>query len=46
MEAYRKNFRGSAIARIVGQTTKAYSNEFDPTVRMWVGEFYNIYESG
>ncbi|PAV71772.1 hypothetical protein WR25_10235 [Diploscapter pachys] len=29
---------GSAIARIVGQTTKAYSNEFDPTVRMWVFE--------
>lgn len=32
------NFRGSAIARIVGATTKAFPNEFDPTVRMWVFE--------
>ncbi|XGW16086.1 hypothetical protein V3C99_001494 [Haemonchus contortus] len=27
---------GSAIARIVGNTTKNFPNDFDPTVRMWV----------
>ncbi|PIO71216.1 glycerol-3-phosphate dehydrogenase [NAD(P)+ ], partial [Teladorsagia circumcincta] len=27
---------GSAIARIVGATTKNFPDEFDPTVRMWV----------
>ncbi|KAK6744948.1 hypothetical protein RB195_011579 [Necator americanus] len=29
---------GSAIARIVGNTTKNYPDEFDPIVRMWVFE--------
>ncbi|CAB3403042.1 unnamed protein product [Caenorhabditis bovis] len=29
---------GSAIARIVGSTTKAYPDLFDPEVRMWVFE--------
>ncbi|TKR57625.1 hypothetical protein L596_030303 [Steinernema carpocapsae] len=29
---------GSAIARIVGQTTKQNPNDFDPHVRMWVFE--------
>ncbi|CAA80176.2 Glycerol-3-phosphate dehydrogenase [NAD(+)] [Caenorhabditis elegans] len=29
---------GSAIARIVGSTTKSFPDEFDPTVRMWVFE--------
>lgn len=29
---------GSAIARIVGQTVKQYSDEFDETVTMWVFE--------
>lgn len=31
-------FRGSAIARIVGATVKANSNEFDQRVNMWVFE--------
>uniref|UniRef100_A0A1I7UHJ3 Glycerol-3-phosphate dehydrogenase [NAD(+)] n=1 Tax=Caenorhabditis tropicalis TaxID=1561998 RepID=A0A1I7UHJ3_9PELO len=29
---------GSAIARIVGSTTKSFPDEFDPEVRMWVFE--------
>ena len=31
-------FRGSAIARIIGNTTKANPDLFDPLVRMWVFE--------
>lgn len=31
-------FRGSAIARIVGETTKANPSVFDPDVVMWVFE--------
>ncbi len=30
--------RGSAIARIVGATTKQYPETFDATVKMWVFE--------
>lgn len=29
---------GTAIARIVGRTTKNFPNDFDPVVRMWVYE--------
>ncbi|VDM83918.1 unnamed protein product, partial [Strongylus vulgaris] len=29
-------FRGSAIARIVGNNTKLYPNDFEEIVRMWV----------
>lgn len=32
------DYRGSAIARIVGETAAQYSNDFNPAVNMWVHE--------
>lgn len=35
-------FRGSAIARIVGRTTKNFPDDFNSTVRMWVSGPFSV----